>query len=50
MKSLGIVGTGSVVKEAVIPGRCAEPPAPAMITSIPSMPYILCLPSFTIKC
>src|SRR5260370_19803726 len=33
--STGTPSTGSTVFEAVIPGRCAAPPAPAMITSIP---------------
>jgi hypothetical protein len=33
--STGTPSTGRVVFEAVIPGRCAAPPAPAMITSIP---------------
>ena len=27
--------TGSVVIEATIPGKCAAPPAPAIITLIP---------------
>ena len=33
--STGTPSTGSTVFDAVIPGRCAAPPAPAMITSMP---------------
>ena len=32
----GTPNTGSVVIEAIMPGRCAAPPAPAMITLKPS--------------
>lgn len=32
---IGTPMTGIVVNEAVMPGRCAEPPAPAIITVIP---------------
>ncbi len=32
---IGTPMTGRGVREAVIPGRCAAPPAPAIITSIP---------------
>ncbi len=31
----GTPSTGSVVRDAVMPGRCAAPPAPAMITLRP---------------
>ena len=31
----GTPTTGSVVIEATMPGRCAAPPAPAMMTSMP---------------
>ncbi len=34
-KGTGTPITGSVVKDAIIPGRCAAPPAPAMITLNP---------------
>src|SRR5271163_257070 len=34
--SIGTPNTGSVVNAAVMPGRCAAPPAPAMITSNPA--------------
>jgi hypothetical protein len=34
--STGTPNTGSTVNAATIPGRCAAPPAPAMITLIPS--------------
>jgi hypothetical protein len=34
--SMGTPKTGRVVMEAVIPGRCAAPPAPAMMTRKPS--------------
>src|SRR5262249_20706817 len=34
--STGTPNTGSVVRAAVIPGRCAAPPAPAMITLNPA--------------
>lgn len=33
--SIGTPITGSVVNDATIPGKCAAPPAPAMIMSIP---------------
>ena len=33
--STGTPSTGRVVIEAVMPGRCAAPPAPAMITFSP---------------
>src|SRR5690348_9549513 len=33
--STGTPSTGNTLFDAVIPGRCAAPPAPAMITSIP---------------
>ena len=32
---IGTPITGKDVKDAVIPGKCAAPPAPAIITSIP---------------
>ena len=32
---IGTPSTGKEVSEAVMPGRCAAPPAPAMITSRP---------------
>ena len=32
---IGTPITGNFVNEAVIPGRCADPPAPAIITLIP---------------
>ena len=32
----GTPSTGSVVNDAVMPGRCAAPPAPAMITLKPA--------------
>jgi hypothetical protein len=35
LDSTGTPNTGNTVFEAVIPGRCAAPPAPAMITSMP---------------
>src|SRR6185437_722435 len=35
LDSTGTPNTGSVVNDAVIPGRCAAPPAPAMITLSP---------------
>ena len=31
---MGTPKTGIEVKAAIIPGRCAEPPAPAIITPI----------------
>ena len=34
--STGTPSTGSVVCAAVMPGRCAAPPAPAMMTSMPA--------------
>ena len=34
-KATGTPITGSVVKEATMPGKCAAPPAPAIITLIP---------------
>ena len=34
--SIGTPSTGRSVSEAVIPGRCAAPPAPAMITRQPA--------------
>ena len=33
--STGTPSTGKVVMDATMPGRCAAPPAPAMITLIP---------------
>ena len=33
--STGTPSTGRVVSEAIMPGRCAAPPAPAMITLTP---------------
>src|SRR6266481_3463913 len=35
LDSTGTPRTGRTVFDAVMPGRCAAPPAPAMITSIP---------------
>ena len=35
LDSIGTPSTGKVVIEAVMPGRCAAPPAPAMITLMP---------------
>ena len=29
--------TGSVVREATMPGKCAAPPAPAIITFVPAL-------------
>ena len=31
--SIGTPMTGILVKEAIIPGKCADPPAPAIITA-----------------
>src|SRR5262249_12494493 len=36
LDSIGTPNTGRLVSEAVMPGRCAAPPAPAMITLKPS--------------
>ena len=35
LDSTGTPKTGKTVFDAVMPGRCAAPPAPAMITSMP---------------
>ncbi len=35
LDSTGTPNTGSVVCAAIMPGRCAAPPAPAMITRRP---------------
>ena len=35
LDSIGTPITGNVVMEATIPGKCAAPPAPAMIISKP---------------
>src|SRR5262249_49495001 len=37
LDSIGTPNTGSTVFDAVIPGRCAAPPAPAMMTSMPRL-------------
>ena len=36
LDSTGTPNTGSAVIEAVMPGRCAAPPAPAMMTLKPA--------------
>ncbi len=41
LDSTGTPNTGSVVNAAVMPGRCAAPPAPAMITLIARRPRAL---------
>ena len=38
---MGTPSTGSSVIEAVMPGRCAAPPAPAMITFSPRFRALL---------